>query len=188
MMLRRVLLLMGISWSLMAGACVEEAPYVVFENPSEQYLNLTGVIEAGMKYTISVTYVQMVQASGCSDYNKKSGICFTKPHFFKYVPQIQGKTHKIHVPLKELSPGPNSWWEPIDLFICVGPASTDSEPLLCQQLFGLSKSEHDVSEVIDLVCSPKKWLCSPKYSERDMKHVSKLNREYVVNIYKETSL
>ena len=164
---------------------MQEAPYVVFENPSEQYLNLTGVIDEGMAYAISVTYVQMVHRSGCRDYNKISGICMTKPHFFKYVPQIQGKTHTIHVPLKELSPGPNSWWEPRDLFICVGPASTNSDSLWCQPLLQLSKSKHDVTQAIDLVCSPKKWLCSEKTTGRDKKHVSKLNRGYVVNIYKE---
>jgi hypothetical protein len=66
-------------------------------------------------------------------------------------------------------------------------ATSDSEPRQCQRLSGLTRDEHDANNVIDLVRSAT-WRCARKPSGRDGEHVSKLNREYTVNIYKEPSL
>lgn len=184
--MRHVLLLMGMWLCLTAGNCVQN--YVVlFENPSEQYLNMAGGIEDGMKYIVTVMYGKNARESGCEDYNEDTGMCRVKPHGFTYVPHIDEKTHRVHIPLRELSPGVNSWWKPFDVSICVGPQSTDSEPHQCQRLFLFTKNEHDGNSVIDLVCSPT-WWCSRKSSGRNFEHVSEFNREYVVNIFKEPSL
>ena len=94
---------------------------VAYENPSEQYLNLTGAIDEGLEYVVSVMYVKNAKESGCPTFGKDSDICQVKPEQFTYVPEIKEGSHSLHIPLKELSPGTNSWWEPHDISICVGP-------------------------------------------------------------------
>ncbi|MGB0911418.1 MAG: hypothetical protein ACPGYT_13730 [Nitrospirales bacterium] len=188
--MRRVLLLMGLSLFLMAGNCMHH-PAVVYENPSEDYLNVTGTIEDGLEYKVTVTYLKSARAGDCPVFGKDPDICQVRPEEFSYVPQINRNTHKVHIPLKELSPGVGSWWEPHDLSICVRPKNTHSGPHECQVLFSITKDQHDGNKLIDLVCAISRWS-SQSYSchspERVVEHVSQLNREYVVNISRESSL
>ena len=180
-MLRRLLLLIGISCFLIAGNCVQNQ-FILNENPSEQYLHISGAIDEGLEYVVTVMYVKNAKESGCPTFGKDSDICQVKPEQFTYVPEIKAETHSLHIPLSELSPGENSWWEPHDITICVGPHDPNAVPHQCQVLFSVTKDKHDGNEKIDLLCSKKFWC----YQGLHVEHVSQLNREYVVNIRKES--
>ena len=180
-MMRHLLLLIGISCFLIAGNCVQNQ-FILNENPSEQYLNITGAIDDGLEYVVSVMYVKNAKESGCPTFGKDSDICQVKPETFQYTPEIIARSHSLQIPLRELSPGPNSWWEPHDISICVGPRDPKAEPNQCQVLFSVTKDKHDGNEKIDLVCSKKFWC----YQGLHVEHVRQLNRKYVVNIQKES--
>ncbi len=182
--MRRVLLLVGLWLCLTAGNCVPQQEVVLFENPSEQYLNMTGVIDEGLEYVVRVIYVQNARASGCPTYGKDSDLCQTKPEEFTYIPQIEGNTHRVHIPLKELSPGANSWWEPWDIAICVGPRDPNAVPHQCQRLFYFTEDTHDGHQTIDLVCTQQFWC----FEGLQVENVSEVNQEYVVNIRKKQQL
>ncbi len=175
------LLLVGISWLLIAGNCVKNT-FILHENPSEQYLNITGTINEGMEYVVSVMYVKNAKESGCNTYGKDSDICQVKPEEFTYTPEIEAGSHALHIPLRELSPGPNSWFEPKDISICVGPQDPNAVPHQCQVLFSVTKDKHDGNHTLDLICTKRFWC----YEGLHVEHVSQLNREYVVNIRKES--
>lgn len=179
--MRHILLLMGLWFCLTAGNCVPQPSLVLFENPSEKYLNMIGVIDEGLEYVVRVIYVQNARESGCPTYGKDSDLCQTKPEEFTYIPQIEGNRHRVHIPLKELSPGANSWWEPWDIAICVGPTDPNAVPHQCQRLFFFTEDTHDGHQTIDLVCTQQFWCAEGLHVE----NVSELNHEYVVNIRKE---
>lgn len=176
-MVRRILMLLGLSLCLMGGNCIQQQ-VVSYENPSEVYLNMSGFIDEGLEYKVSVIYNKNARKSGCPVFGKDSDICQVKPENFTYIPQIKGTTHSVHIPLKELSPGKNSWWEPHDISICVGPRDPKSVPHQCQVVFSVTKDKHDGNQTLNLVCSQKFWC----YEGLHVEHVSRLNREYVVNI------
>ena len=176
--MRRVVLFISLSWILIAGNCVPREPVIIHDNPSEQYLNITGTIDESMEYVMSVMYVKNARESGCPTYGKDSDICQVKPETFRYSPEISAERHSLHIPLKELYPGPNSWWEPHDISLCVGPRDPKKEPHRCQVLFSVTKDRHDGNQSIDVVCS-KRFEC---YHELQVEHVSQLNSEYVINI------
>ncbi len=180
--MKRVLLFMSFFWILTAGNCIQEH-LVPFDNPSEHYLNIKGTIDDGLEYSINVMYFKNAQKSGCPVYSKDSEICQIKPESFTYFPQINERTHSVHVPLKELSPETSSWWEPRDISICVGPKDPNAVPHQCQVVFILTKDRHDGNQIIDLICSQEFWCHQGLRKE----HVSLLNREYVVNILKDSN-
>ena len=148
------------------------------DNPSEQYLNISGTIEDSMEYVISVMYVKNAKESGCPTFGKDSDICQVKPETFRYTPKIIDGRHSLQIPLKELSPGPNSWWDPRDISICVGPKDPKTEPHQCQVLFSVTKDQHDGNKSLEVVCS-QRFQC---YHGLHVEHVNQLNRDYVVNI------
>ncbi len=179
--MKQVLSLMVLSIFLTAGNCVQ-AQFTSYENPSENYLNISGTLDEDLEYMVRVMYVKNARESGCPTYGKDSDLCQIKPEEFTYIPEITEQTHSLHIPLKELSPDTNSWWEPHDISICVGPRNPNTVPHQCQVLFSVTKTKHDGNQNLDLVCSKNYWC----YQGRQVEHVSLLNREYVVNIRKET--
>ncbi len=179
--MKRIFLLMGLSIFLMAGNCVQ-AHVVPYENPSEAYLDITGTIDHDLEYVVSVMYVKNARESGCPTYGKDSELCQIKPETFTYVPVIKDQMHSVHIPLKELSPETNSWWEPHDISICVGPTDPNSVPHQCQVVFTVTKERHDGHRKINLVCSSDFWCSQGLPVER----VSQLNREFEVNLLKES--
>ncbi len=179
--MKQVLLLMMLSLFLTAGNCVQ-AQVVSYENPSENYLNITGALAEDLEYMVRVMYVKNARDSGCPTYGKDSDICQIKPEEFTYIPQINEQTHSLHIPLKELSPGHNSWWEPNDISICIGPRDPKTVPHQCQVLFSVSNDRHDGNRNLELLCNKKFWC----YQGLQVEHVSQLNHEYVVNIRKES--
>ena len=177
--MRRELLFISLSWVLIAGNCVPREPVVMYKNPSEQYLNISGTIDESLEYVMSVMYVKNAEKSGCLTFGKDSNICQVKPETFRYAPTISAGRHSLHIPLKELSPGQQSWWEPHDISICVGPRDPKTEPYHCQVLFSITKDRHDGNQSIDVICS-KSFQC---YHGLQIEHVSRFNREYMVNIH-----
>ncbi len=180
-MKKPILLLIGISWLLIAGNCVKNS-FILHENPSDQYLDITGTIDDGLEYVVSVMYVKNAKKSGCATYGKDSDICQVKPEEFTYTPEIEEGSHSLHIPLRELSPGPNSWFEPKDISICVGPQDPNTVPHQCQVLFSVTKDRHGGNHTLDLVCTRRFWC----YEGLQVEYVSQFNREYVVNIRKES--
>lgn len=179
--MKRTLLVMGFSWALIAGNCVQNQ-VIAYKNPSEHFLNLKGTIDEGLNYIVSVRYFKNALKSGCPVYDKDPDTCQIKPETFTYSPQIKEKQHSIHIPLKELSPDDNSWWEPRNISICVGPNNPDTSPYQCQIVFILSKDKHDSIQFINLFCSKDLW-CNLGLNAV---HVSELNDEYIVNISQES--
>ena len=180
--MRRILLFLGLSWSLIAGNCVQES-VIQYESPSEQYIGITGVIDEGMTYVVTVMYVRFVRESHCKDYDEKTGICRVKPQSFTYAPHIENRKHHVHVPLKELSPGKNSWWKPHDISLCVRPLKNKTHPFQCVPLLLLTTGKTDAKHEIDLVCT-KNWRCFREDKDLGAESISELNKEYVVNIKK----
>ncbi len=182
MQAKHALLVMSFSWALVGGNCVRNQ-LIAYKNPSENYLNLNGIIDHGLVYMVSVRYFKNAQKSGCPEYDLDTNTCQIKPETFTYSPQIQQTQHSIHIPLKELSPEANSWWEPRNISICVGPENQGAPPYQCQVVFVLSKQKNDGNQVINLICSDDFW-CNQGLN---VEHVSKLNRDYRVNISKLTT-
>ncbi len=167
---------------LFGGNCVQER-YLRYEHPGEIFLNVAGAIEEDMTYVMTVTYVQKLQGSGCEDYDQATGICRVRPQTFTYSPRITERSHRAHIPLKELSPGTDSGWEPYDISICVGPRDGRKQPHQCQRLYLLTKTGQMTRLQIDLECS-EDWWCKPKGSKTRVAEIGELNREYIVNLSK----
>jgi len=169
---------------ILSGCSTSYDP-IAYENPSEDYIDVVGTIDEGLKYKMMVQYRAESSSRTCKSYNFLTGSELDNRKEYEYLPEIKSTHHKIRLPLKAISPETSCNWKPDTVMLCITSSRDKEEPHTCGSLFFISGEEHDAKEITEMACSDSGW-CFEKGKNPHTSHLKYLNKTYIVNIRKKT--
>jgi len=79
------------------------------ENPYKDYLEISGHIDDGMKYKVTVNYSTNTKTNKCSSYIWAAGSYYSYSTSYEFEPNIQGERHSLKIPLHSIEDDECNW-------------------------------------------------------------------------------
>lgn len=156
------------------------------EDPFRDFLEITGEIESGLKYSVAVVYRTKSELSECTYYHTMAGKRFPLDKEFTYSPSIIDEKHSLKIPLFEIRDDTKCEWQPVAVYLQIWDEAIGEKPRLRSSWFSIKNKvayfDEDSGTTI-LYRGKGFWLNGPR---PDVSVPFEINQSYSVHIIRNT--